>query len=186
MSSGKHFDRPPVPYDENAPKRERFEVLVRGYGDDLYRYAYWLCHDKQRAEDVVQDTWTRVWKSLDKLRDPKAVKGWLFTIVRREHARFYERIQPQYADTEPEDLGIAGEYDTRAEAFALRNALELLAEEYREPLLMQVIGGLSCDEIAKALDISRSAVMTRLFRARKQMRLVLTGDVDGPRDDPEP
>lgn len=179
MSSGKQFDRPPVPYNETAPKQERFEVLVRGYGDDLYRYAFWLSHDKQRAEDVVQNTWIRVWKSLDKLLDPKAVKGWLFTIVRREHARFYERIQPQYSEVEPEDLGIAGEFDTRAEAFALRNALEMLAEEYREPLLMQVIGGLSCDEIAETMKLSRSAAMTRLFRARKQMRLVLTGDADG-------
>ena len=64
-------------------------------------------------------------------------------------------------------------YDDSAEAFALRNALKRLPEDYREPLEMQVLGGFSCDEIAGMLDISSSAVMTRLFRARKKMRQLL-------------
>jgi len=64
-------------------------------------------------------------------------------------------------------------YDDRPEAFALRIALKKLHEDYREPLEMQVLGGFSCDEIATILNISSSAVMTRLFRARKKMRQVL-------------
>jgi RNA polymerase sigma-70 factor (ECF subfamily) len=64
-------------------------------------------------------------------------------------------------------------YDDRPEAFALRNALKRLPQDYREPLEMQVLGGFSCDEIAQILSISSSAVMTRLFRARKKMRVIL-------------
>lgn len=64
-------------------------------------------------------------------------------------------------------------YDDRPEAFALRTALRRLPADYREPLEMQVLGGFSCDEIASILDISASAVMTRLFRARKKMRQIL-------------
>lgn len=178
--------KPPVLFDVDAPKAQRFETLVEGYSDDLYRYAYWLSRNQEIAQDVVQEAFTRVWKSLDKLRDPAAVKGWLFTIVRREHARLYERYQPSFSDTDPADIapGIisgAGDYDTRTEAFALRRALETLSDDYREPLMLQVLGGFSCDEIAEKLDISRSAVMTRLFRARKQLRLCLTGDEDGAR-----
>ena len=68
-------------------------------------------------------------------------------------------------------------YDDRPEAFALRTALRSLPADYREPLEMQVLGGFSCDEIATILDISSSAVMTRLFRARKKMRELLDDDV---------
>ena len=64
-------------------------------------------------------------------------------------------------------------YDDRPEAFALLNALKRLPAEYREPLEMQVLGGFSCKEISNILDISSSAVMTRLFRARKKMRQIL-------------
>ena len=134
------------------------------------------------AQDLVQETFVRAWKSLDSLRDSTAVKSWLYTIVRREHARRYERYQPDFVDAEPEQLGAAPQDDTRSEAFVLRQALAALAVEYREPLVMQVLGGFNCDEIAAQLGLSRSAVMTRLFRARKQLRLMLTGDENGLRE----
>ena len=48
--------------------------------------------------------------------------------------------------------------------------------KYREPLLMQVLGGFSCDEIARELDISSAAVMTQLFRARQKLKAMLGGE----------
>ena len=127
------------------------------------------------AEDVMQEAFLRAWKSLDSLREAKAAKAWLFTIFRREHARQFERKQFQYQEVESMDTLTDAQigYDDRPEAFALRTALKRLPVEYREPLEMQVLGGFSCEEIANMLDISASAVMTRLFRARKKMRQLL-------------
>ena len=71
----------------DAARKKQFETLVGPLAPDLFRYAYWLARDRQLAEDVVQETMIRAWKSLDKLRDAGSVKHWLFTIVRREHAR---------------------------------------------------------------------------------------------------
>jgi len=157
-------------------KKRKYALLIEAHSQDLYKYALWLCKDKNMAEDVMQEAFLRAWKSLDSLREAKAAKGWLFTIFRREHARQFERKQFQYKDVEEMDT-IASEsqmgYDDRPEAFALRNALKRLPDDYREPLEMQVLGGFSCDEIANILDISSSAVMTRLFRARKKMRQIL-------------
>ena len=167
-------DEGQVNYDAMDKKR-KYALLIEAHSKDLYKYALWLCKDKQMAEDVMQEAFLRAWKSLDSLREAKAAKGWLFTIFRREHARQFERKQFQYTDVEEMDT-LAGEkmgYDDSAEAFALRNALKRLPEDYREPLEMQVLGGFSCDEIAGMLDISSSAVMTRLFRARKKMRQLL-------------
>ena len=168
------IDRDQVNYDMMDKKR-KYALLIEAHSTDLYKYALWLCKDKAMAEDVMQEAFLRAWKSLDSLREAKAAKGWLFTIFRREHARQFERKRFQYTDVESMDTLADAHmgYDDRPEAFALRNALKRLPEDYREPLEMQVLGGFSCDEIAKILNISSSAVMTRLFRARKKMRQTL-------------
>lgn len=167
-----------VNYDKMNKKR-KYALLIEAHSQDLYKYAMWLCKDKAMAEDVMQEAFLRAWKSLDSLREAKAAKGWLFTIFRREHARQFERKQLQYQELESLDTVADGQigYDDRPEAFALRNALLRLPKDYREPLEMQVLGGFSCDEIADILNISSSAVMTRLFRARKKMRQLLGQDV---------
>jgi len=159
-------------------KKRKYALLIEAHSQDLYRYALWLCKDKNMAEDVMQEAFLRAWKSLDSLREAKAAKGWLFTIFRREHARQFERKQFLYRDVESMDTIADNEigYDSRPEAFALRTALRKLPDEYREPLEMQVLGGFSCAEIAEILAISSSAVMTRLFRARKKMRELLEKD----------
>ena len=68
-----------------------FTRLLEMLRPDLLRFAYWLARDRQVAEDVVQETLIRAWKSRDELKDPAAARPWLFTIVRREHARLFER-----------------------------------------------------------------------------------------------
>ncbi len=177
QNSGKENPADQVNYNE-IDKKRKYALLIEAHSADLYKYALWLCKDKAMAEDVMQEAYLRAWKSLDSLREAKAAKGWLFTIFRREHARQFERKQFQYQEVETMD-SLADErlgYDDSPEAFALRNALKKLPEEYREPLEMQVLGGFSCDEIAEILDVSSSAVMTRLFRARKKMRHILGHD----------
>jgi RNA polymerase sigma-70 factor (ECF subfamily) len=160
-----------------ADNQKRFEAIVKEYSDDLFRYTYWLCRDKNMAEELVQEAFLRAWKSIDSLREDKAAKSWLITIVRREYARQFERAKLPMTDVE--DLGVlperSAEYDTSTEAFVLRRALADLPEDYREPLVLQVIGGYSSEEIAEIMGIKAGAVMTRLFRARQKLREVLTG-----------
>jgi RNA polymerase sigma-70 factor (ECF subfamily) len=163
-------------YRDKGSKQAQFEAMVHALSTGLYRYAFWLCRDQNRAEDLVQETFLRAWRSLDTLRDDKAAKGWLITILRREHARGYERpvlqIDPR---VEPDDL-IAEPDGATAETFALHRAIARLSREYREPLLLQVLGGYSCDEIAELLGLSPGAVMSRLFRARRKLRAILERD----------
>ena len=159
---------------ESLGREERFNQLIGIYMDDLFRYAYWLSGDRAVADDLVQETLVRAWKSLDKLNDSKAAKGWLLTILRRENARRFERKRPRESGIPTEELAAdRTEYDTSTEAFVLRRALEKLPDEYREPLLMQVIHGYSQKEIAAHLGISVAGAGTRLFRAREKMRGML-------------
>jgi len=157
-----------------AERERRFNRLIAVYMDDLYRYAHWLSGSPAVADDLVQETLVRAWKSMDKLQDSKAAKGWLLTILRRENARRFERRRPQESGVPTEELPAnRKDYDTSTEAFVLRRALDELPEEYREPLLMQVIHGYSQKEIAQQLGISVAGAGTRLFRAREKMRALL-------------
>ncbi|QUJ66664.1 sigma-70 family RNA polymerase sigma factor [Photobacterium sp. GJ3] len=154
-------------------KQKRYESLVRAWHKDLYRYAYWLCHDPHIAEDLVQETCLRAWRSLDSLKDDSAAKAWLITILRRENARRFERKQldlvdlDEYAipDHEPETSSLGD-----SELSQLSRLLQQLSPEYREPLVLQVMAGFNGDEIANILGLNRNTVMTRLFRARNQLK----------------
>jgi RNA polymerase sigma-70 factor (ECF subfamily) len=165
---------------------KRFNRLAQEYGADLFRYAMWICGNEALSKDLVQETYLRAWKALDSLKDDKAAKSWLITILRREYARTFERKVPKFTDVEtvvvPEDSEL--EPDDRTEVQMLRRGIMKLAPRYREPLLLQVVLGYSCKEISTELGISKSAVMTQLFRAREQLKERLqkdgvTGNVHG-------
>lgn len=166
-----------------SSKQRQFDALVRSLSGDLFRYGYWLCGDETLAHDLVQETFLRAWRALDNLRETAAAKAWLITILRREHARLYERKTPQFTDVD--EIDVADERDAQLPEFAgeenvIRNAMRKLDAKYREPLLMQVLGGFSCEEIASELKITPAAVMTQLFRARQKLRVMLDGgDVRG-------
>jgi RNA polymerase sigma-70 factor, ECF subfamily len=152
--------------------RDRFQALCQSLRPDLLRFAFWLARDRALAEDVVQETMLRAWKARDSLKDESAARPWLLTIIRREYARSFERKRLATVDVEEliareEPMLAALEDESLAE---VRAALFKLPEEYREPLVMQVLMGYSTAEIAAELDLSNAAVLTRLFRGRKRLR----------------
>ena len=148
-----------------------FEQAVRKYSADLYRYAYWLCRDQCTAQDLVQASLERAWRSWAARRDPAATKSWLYAIIRNEHLRGFGRKRLE-VEMEDADAPVDFKLDV---AIDVRRALRLLPPSLQEPLLMQVLGGFSCSEIAAALDTTEGAVMTRLTRARQALRRVLEG-----------
>ena len=161
-------------------KRRDFDALARELRTDLFRYAFWLARDAQVADDLVQETLLRAWRSLDSLRDQKVAKQWLLTILRREHARLYERKKLPTQDVD--DLSGGDQAlltrSVRPEVFDVRRELFRLDDEYREPLVLQVLMGYSTNEIAEILEIKPGAVLTRLFRARKKLKRQLGEDED--------
>jgi len=155
--------------------RQRFDDLVRTYSTEIYRYAYWLCRDEAVANDLVQETFLRAWRSIAQLREVAAVKAWLITIVRREHARLFERkrFPTEDIDEIPVEDDVNLSADAQIDVHLVRAAMLELPDKYREPLVMQVVMGMSCKEIADSLEISESAVMTQLFRARQKLKELL-------------
>lgn len=154
-------------------RQRRFEALVRAHNDELWRLGYYLSRDPMVAEDLVQETFLRAWRAFDELREAATAKAWLYTILRREHARLYERQRPDTSDDEtlfdrqedpapgPEDFGQIDE---------LRTLIMELPTKYREPLVLQVIGGFSTEEIGAMTGQSANAVQVQVFRARQKLK----------------
>jgi RNA polymerase sigma-70 factor (ECF subfamily) len=148
----------------------RFEEVARKHAHDLYRYAYWLARDRDRAEDIVQEALLRGWRAFPRLRDPAAAKSWLFSIVRNEFLRSAAAEPPR------EDEHVLAELaDERSSLFGLemRDALMALPASYAEPLALQVLGGFTCAEIASLLGTTEGATMTRLTRARQALKRLI-------------
>lgn len=152
-------------------RRSRFENIARTHQGDLFRFAFWLCRDHSIAQDLVQETLLRAWRSFDSLRDESAARYWLITILRRENARMYERKRhptQNIDDLTPAEQGLlANTPDT--DLADLRAAISKLEPDYREPLILQVLLGFSTKEIAGLMEIKQGAVLTRLYRARKML-----------------
>src|SRR5690349_10899601 len=82
---------PAMTGDSARLRQRRFETLCEPCRNEVFRFALWLSRSHPVAEEVVQETFLRAWRSLDSLKDGESAKSWLLTIARREHARLYER-----------------------------------------------------------------------------------------------
>ena len=158
--------------DTDRERRRRFDRVVSVFHQDMYRYAAWLCRDPSTAEEVVQEALLRAWKSLDALREDSAAKPWLLTIVRRENARYFERKRLETVDIDDlspaQSAMLAEKEDSQLED--MRLAIFRLEDDYREPLVLQVLMGHSTREIAELMGIQQGAVLTRLHRARHKLK----------------
>jgi RNA polymerase sigma-70 factor, ECF subfamily len=158
----------------SVPDERALTQLFDSLRPDLVRFAHWLARDRAIAEDIVQESLLRAWRARDALKDRTAARAWLLTIVRREHARLYERKRLELVpiDEVSETFAAAGANDPEGDLFTLRHAIMRLPLEYREPLVLQVLGGFTTEEIARELTLSSTAVLTRLFRARNKLRVI--------------
>ena len=138
----------------------RFEALCEPCRNDVFRFALWLSRSRPVAEEVVQETFLRAWRSLDSLKEGESAKSWLLTIARREHARLYERKRHPTVDldelTRGESAALAETHERDPdEVNDVRRAILELEPEHREPLLMQIVMGFSTDEIARQLGLGK-------------------------------
>jgi RNA polymerase sigma-70 factor (ECF subfamily) len=144
----------------------------------LYRYARALCHDPERAADLVQETFGRglaAKRKPDPLREDE-VRAWLFTILRhlwqndvRAHAHEEEQYGAALADaaTGPTQEAAVMRRLLQSE---VRHAIDTLPEAYREVVLLREIEDLSYAEIARIVQCPVGTVMSRLARARALLR----------------
>src|SRR5216684_4347273 len=179
---GETVDRAgPVQLQEAEWTPPTWEQVVRDHSARVYRLAYRLTGNSHDAEDLTQEVFMRVFRSLSSYT-PVTFEGWLHRITTNlflDMARRKQRIRFEgLADDTAARLG--GGEPTPAEAFDERHldddiqaALKALAPEYRAAVILCDIEGLSYEEIAATLGIKLGTVRSRIHRGRAQLRAAL-------------
>ena len=150
------------------------QLLVKHF-EVVFRYAYRLTGCRSAAEDVTQEVFLRAFKAIEQLRDPLAERGWLLTIARNEFARWCRLATNQRTTSTEDDVADhveAGESDLERRDW-IQSALEQLPPEFRSVVLMFYFEQLSYTEIAESLAIPIGTVMSRLSRAKSQLKRCL-------------
>jgi RNA polymerase sigma-70 factor (ECF subfamily) len=170
---------------EDQTAGTRFEAAVLPHLDAAYNLARWLTRDDHAAQDVVQEAYLRALKFFGSFRGGDG-KAWILAIVRNTcfdwlkqrraqdlHEAFDEDIHTPDNDR-PIASSVAGNPESSAArsstAERLGAALEQLPADYREALVLREIEGLSYKEIATIANVPIGTVMSRLARAREQLR----------------
>lgn len=164
----------------SATTDERFRHYVTPELAVLLRVARRLTGSPQDAEDVVQETLIRAYRSIDRF-DGRHPRAWLLTILRNVSHNLYRKKRPQLADSAeqllqlpaagpegrsgPEERVLDGVLEAE-----IADALLALSQSFREVVLLVDVEGLSYQEAADVLGVPTGTVMSRLHRARRKMR----------------
>jgi len=151
------------PFEEHIPR--------------LRRYARALLRDVSRADDLVQDTLERALVKLGLFRAGSDLRAWLFTIMHNVHINQLRSASQRAVMVEYEEAGLNPETpDDGSTLRDLAGALERLAPEHREVLVLVGVEQFSYEETARLLDVPVGTVMSRLSRARERLAALLSGE----------
>jgi len=167
--------------------RDEFARLVDAYSGPIYRLAMKMLGDGQDAEDVLQNTFLNAFKHIRSFEGRSTLATWLYRIAANEALMMIRKQRPETTLTDtsleddegedyspvqfvdwcclPEDELLSSEARSR-----LDRAIQRLPERLRIVFILRDLEGLSIEETSQALDLSQTAVKTRLLRARLNLR----------------
>jgi len=171
--------------------KTEFARLVEAYSPQVFRLALKMLQNQQDAEDILQETFIKAYKALPRFEGRSSLSTWLYRIatnealmlLRRKHPDQISVEQPTHDDTAAEVSPLEiidwcclpeGELMSAEARANLESSISRLPQSLRMVFLLRDIEGLSTRETAEILDITESAVKTRLSRARLQLRELLT------------
>ncbi len=171
-----------------AGDRIAFEELVRRHADRLYGVVLRFVASTEEAEEVTQEAFLRAWRSIARFEGRSQFFTWLYRIGINEAKRRAERSPPSGQVVSTEERPV---YDTpdpreapaaKAEQVELRVALEravrALPVEYRGPIILRDVEGLSTTEAAAVMELGEAAFKSRLHRGRRAVRKAIDSYLD--------
>ena len=163
-----------------------FEELVRMYHSRVYGVVYRVVNNANDADDLVQQTWLKVWKKLGTFQERSEFFTWVYRIATFVSLDFIRKRQRQRESAMPEGVepepavganvvgGNAPRPDRAAEHTEIgerfEKALDTLSPEHRMALVLREVEGLSYQEIAQAMKCRKGTVMSRIYYARKNVQ----------------
>jgi RNA polymerase sigma-70 factor (ECF subfamily) len=165
-----------------AGDRGAFEELVRRHADRLYAVILRFVADRERAQEVTQETFLRAWRGIGRFEGRSRFFTWLYRIgINEAKRRAARKPADEVASLDDELIPDAPDWskapEARMEQSDLRRVLEdsirALPIEYRTPVILRDVEGLSTEEAAEIMELSEAAFKSRLHRARLVLRRTL-------------
>ena len=169
----------------NGKGNRVFEEELLPQINALYTFAYHLTYNEEDANDLVQETYLKAYRFLDRYEAGTNAKAWLFRILKNAFINQYRKKskQPNRVDIDEltsirdeEDTNYSSYFDLREEMFQgmigdeVTNAINSLPVDFRAVILLCDIEGFTYEEIAKIVDIPIGTVRSRLHRARNMLK----------------
>ena len=172
--------------------QEQFTTDAMQYAPQLFSTALRMTRSRSDAEDLVQETYIKGWRSFHTFQEGTNLRAWLFRIMTNTYINKYNAQKRKGAEVELDDVEELFLYkrlgsidqsqlsssaeDQMLELFTddeVKSALEELPEDFRIPVLLSDVDGFSYKEISEMLEIPIGTVMSRLHRGRKAMQKML-------------
>jgi RNA polymerase sigma-70 factor (ECF subfamily) len=163
-----------------GPQSDSFEDLAMPLFDQLYNFARWLTQNREEAEDLVQETYTKALKGFSSFQLGTNFRAWMYRILRNTFLTSRTGLKATSSvplDADENGPAMAVENDTpetilinRSNSQAVQNAIQGLPVHFREILLLCEVEEMSYQEMAETLSLPLGTVMSRLSRARKALR----------------
>jgi RNA polymerase sigma-70 factor (ECF subfamily) len=169
------------------PAHGSFEELAMPLFSQLYNFACWLVGNRAAAEDLVQETYLKACKGFASYRQGTNFRAWIYRILRNTYLTTEAGLKATASlDDDEETFPEPGTMETpeslllaAREQDQIVRTLEAMPVHYREIVLLCDVEEMSYQEISQALAIPMGTVMSRLSRARKAMRALLTAPAEG-------
>ena len=153
-----------------------FEALAIPLLAPLYNFAHWLTHNRDEAEDLVQETYVKALKGFPSFTPGTNFRAWMYRILRNTFLTSRSGLRDVPLEDEPEiadDVTPETAFMQRFNRESLRAAIEQLPLQFREVLVLSDVENMSYKEIAETLSIPIGTVTSRLIRAREKVRVAL-------------
>ena len=169
-------------------RRADFDRLAFAHFRELRRVALRMCENRETADDLVQETYLRAWRSFEKFEPGTNCRAWLFRIffyVRSEHRRSKARQPLVFPLDQVKESTLPSQTNTSSDLTLkqIKQAFAELPEPFRIAVLLSDIEGLKYREIAEVLNVPVGTVMSRLSRGRQMLRAKLPAISSTPNED---
>jgi len=167
-------------------RRIEFERAILVYLDEVYRYAFRIARDAERAEDLTQETFLQAWRSFDHFTMGTNARAWVYRILHNVRSHSLRGLARERATVGIDDVPAGAlAYDPPLPAIFERRIVEeafaTLDDASRELVVLADVEGFTYREIGDILQVPLGTVMSRLSRARRRLRSLVSQHTHGVR-----
>lgn len=151
-----------------------FEEIYHLYFKDVFIYIKSLCKDQNIAEEITQEAFFKVLKSIDSFDGSKDIRAWLFTIAKNTYFTYYKKSKREISDDSLDFISDTGvtildHLTNKEDTFSIHEFLHTMREPYKEVFSLRVFGELSFEKVGNIFGKSSGWARVTYYRARKEI-----------------